>query len=150
MEPESDEIMYLTPPEITDKANQVTLDLLPEKSKAKYNLQYKLFIEWCVSKQVKKYSESVILTYLSELSKKYKSPTLWSINSMLKSTLLVKDNVNIGKYTKVIAFLKKQSIGHIPKKSRIFEQQEIEKFLRLAPDEIYLLMKVKRFIIIIW
>lgn len=132
-----------TPEEITEKAKQVTLNLLPEKSKERYNAQYKLFMDWCKMKKVKRYTENVLLTYMSELSQKYKSSTLWSINSMLKATLSVKHNVDIGSYSKVTAFLKKQSVGHVTKKSRTFSQQEINSFLREAPDEIYLMAKVK-------
>lgn len=131
-----------TPEEISEKAREVTLNLLPDKSKKKYNMQYDLFIKWCSTKNVKRYSESVLLTYLSELSQKYKSSTLWSIHSMLKATLSVRDNVDIGSYTKVIAFLKKQSVGHVPKKSKVITAQEINNFLRNAPDETYLLLKV--------
>jgi hypothetical protein len=81
-------------------------------------------MDWCSAKNVKKYSENVILAYLSDLSQKHQSSTLWSIHSMLKSTLLVKNNVNIGSFTKVTAFLNKQSVGHVAKKSKTFDQQQ--------------------------
>lgn len=139
---DSDDSINCTPEEIKDKAQEVTLNLLPDKSKHRYNLQYKLFMDWCAANMVKKYSESVILTYMSELSKQFKSSTLWSIHSMLKATLSVKHDVDIGKYMKVNAFLKKNSIGHVAKKSKIFSSEEVRKFLRDAPDELHLLSKV--------
>jgi hypothetical protein len=37
-----EEIEYCTPPEIQDKAHDVSLNLLPEKSKGKYQIQYKI------------------------------------------------------------------------------------------------------------
>jgi hypothetical protein len=123
-DPSEEEIEYCTPPEIQNKAHDVSLNLLPAKSRGKYELQYKLFMDWCSAKNVKKYSENVILAYLSDLSQKYQSSTLWWIHSMLKSTLLVKNNVNIGSFTKVTAFLNKQSVGHVAKKSKTFDQQQ--------------------------
>ncbi|KAJ8980655.1 hypothetical protein NQ317_017581 [Molorchus minor] len=117
------------PPEISVKANEETRNLLPKKSSTICNIN-------CL---------------WTELSGKCKSPTLWSIYSMLKATLSVRDvacqtlsvrdDVDLGNYRKVISFRKKQSVGHVTKKSRIFTQRDIEKFLREAPDEIYLMIK---------
>jgi hypothetical protein len=39
-DPSEEEIEYRTPPEIQDKAHDVSLNLLPEKSRGKYQLQY--------------------------------------------------------------------------------------------------------------
>lgn len=139
---ESDENISCTPEEISKQAKEVTLNLLPSKSRKRYDLQYNIFMDWCALKNVKRYSESVILSYLSELSQKYKSSTLWSIHSMLKASLSVRHDVDIGSYKKVIAFLKKQSVGHVAKKSRTFSRQEVDAFLTGAPDEIYLMKKV--------
>lgn len=105
---ESSDSLICTPEEITEKAKEVTLHLLPDKSKKKYDMQYDIFMKWCASNHVKRYSESVLLTYLSELSKKYKSSTLWSIHSMLKATLSVRQNVDIGSYVKVNAYIKRR------------------------------------------
>jgi hypothetical protein len=41
-DPSEEEIEYCTPPEMQDKALDVSLNLLPEKSKGKYQLQYKI------------------------------------------------------------------------------------------------------------
>jgi hypothetical protein len=41
-DPSEEEIEYCTPPEIQDKAHDVSLNLLPEKSRGKYQLQYKI------------------------------------------------------------------------------------------------------------
>ncbi|KAJ8914397.1 hypothetical protein NQ315_017487 [Exocentrus adspersus] len=65
-------------------------------------------------------NETVLLAYLSEKAKKVKPSTLWSYYSMLKSTLLVNDNCDISKYSKLIALLKKLCDGYKPKKSKIF------------------------------
>jgi hypothetical protein len=39
-DPSEEEIEYCPPPEIQDKAHDVSLNLLPEKSRGKYQLQY--------------------------------------------------------------------------------------------------------------
>ncbi|KAK4886064.1 hypothetical protein RN001_002335 [Aquatica leii] len=54
---------------------------------------------------------------------------------MLKSTLNLKHNVDISKYCKLIAYLKKQNVGYQPKKSSIFTKENIENFLKNAPFE---------------
>ncbi|RZC37261.1 Phage integrase domain containing protein [Asbolus verrucosus] len=40
------------------------------------------------------------------------------------------------------AFLKQQSVGHRPKKSKVFTLEELERFLETASDDEYLLLKV--------
>jgi hypothetical protein len=39
-DPSEEEIEYCTPPEIQNKAHDVSLNLLPAKSRGKYELQY--------------------------------------------------------------------------------------------------------------
>ena len=60
---------------------------------------------------------------------------------MLKSTLNVKENVNIAKFPKLIPYLKNKSTGYSPKKSKILTE-EIETFLEEAPDNRFLIEKV--------
>jgi integrase len=42
----------------------------------------------------------------------------------------------------VSAFLKQQSAGHRPKKSKVFTLEEMERFLDTASDDEYLLLKL--------
>lgn len=129
----------LTPPEIREVANTVVNNLLPTKSRDRYEGQYKKFITWCESKQVTKYSENCLLAYFQELGEK---KSLWSLYSMLKSCLNVKHNIDISKFPKLIAYIKRKTEHHDPKKSKVLQEQEINKFLNEAPDGEYLLMKV--------
>lgn len=131
-----------TPEELKNVARNVSLNLLPEKSKHKYEKRYELFTSWCESKNVKSPTENVLLAYFAENSKVMKSSTLWGVYSMLKSTIQIKHNINIGSYKKLIAFLKKTSVGYEPKKSKILSKDEVETFLKTAPDDIYLMKKV--------
>lgn len=137
-----DELMQLTPPEIKDQARDVEFNLLPEKSRTVYELTYSRFMEYRQKKNIGSFSEDVLIVYFSDLSKKIKPSTLWSTYSMLKATLNIKNNIDLAKYLKLRAFLKRQSDGFHAKKSRVFQREEIEKFLSDAPDELYLCTKV--------
>lgn len=129
------------PPEIYDMA-EVTVHLLPNKSRMKYEKQYELFKSWCSSEKVCQTTENVLIAYMSQKCKTVKPSTLWSTYSMLKTTLRVKENLEIGQFNKLISFLKQQNIGHKSKKSKIFSYDDINIFLLKARDDLHLLRKV--------
>lgn len=139
MNPEHDENI---PADILESAEAVYLNLLPPKSRQVYELAYQRFMDWCKEKNVQNYAESVLMVYFSNLTKTVKPSTLWSQYSMLRSTLDIKNGVDISKYSKLRALLKRQSDGYIPKKSRVFTKEEVDRFLDMAPDNVYLMMKV--------
>ncbi|KAB0804532.1 hypothetical protein PPYR_01502 [Photinus pyralis] len=142
MEMDSDASFSCTPEEIVNAAGIATSNLLPEKSKDQYLKEYDLFMKWRTEKHVGSFSERVLLCYFEEKSKQWKPPTLWSTYSKLMATLLIHNNVDIRKYSKLIAYLKNKSVGHKPKKSRTFSRDEMYKFLHNAPDEQFLMHKV--------
>lgn len=53
---------------------------------------------------------------------------------MIKSTLKVKQNLDIPTFPKTIAFLKKQSIDFHPKKATVLTTDQVAKFMVKAPD----------------
>lgn len=57
--------------------------------------------------------------------------------------LKIKKNVDISTYHKVTSFLKTLNVDYKPKKSTVFSQEDVEKFLSEAPDDRFLMMKVK-------
>ncbi|XP_044260682.1 uncharacterized protein LOC123008751 [Tribolium madens] len=117
--------------------------LLPEKSKKRYETTYKLFKDWCLTKNNAPVSESLLLTYFQEKGSILKSPSSkWCEYSILKTTIFINENIDISKYLKLRAFLKRQNAGYKPKKSNTFSRETINQFLEQAPDEKYLLMKV--------
>ncbi|XP_060516643.1 uncharacterized protein LOC132708080 [Cylas formicarius] len=132
----------LTPPEIRAAAEAASLDLLPKKSRNNYEIAYNNFMDWRSRNKATSFSEDTLLVYFKELAKKYKSSSLWTFYSMLKSTLYIKHNVKIDHYAKLHALLKRQSEGYQPKKSKAFTGQEINKFIYEAPDTKYLATKV--------
>lgn len=101
---DSDEQFINTPPELKKKATNISLNLLPAKSRQRYEKHYELFNNWKKSKKAKNITENVLLAYLSERSKIVNAGTLWSEFSMLKSTYKVKENVSFDNFHKVRAF----------------------------------------------
>lgn len=138
----SSEDFSCTPPEIRASAANVVTNLLPEKSRSNYEKQFQRFLDWCNTKNAQNISENVLLAYFDEESKKYKSSTLWSTYSKLRSCLAIYRNVDISKYVKLQAFLKRMSAGYVPKKSKILEDSDINKFINEADNKLYLAIKV--------
>lgn len=135
------------PLEIENLANNAISGLLPDKSKSLYEKTYANYESWCTQKNVENIThEKVFLAYFKEQSMTKKSSSLWSYYSMLRSTLLLKKNVDISKYSHLIAFLKRNSDSYKPKKSRILTKENIVKFLQEAENEKYLLLKVSMII----
>lgn len=129
---------------IQEAAAAAVANLLPEKSKIRYTGVYQIFEDWCNAKKVSEINEDVLLAYFAEKTKhNYKSSSLWSTYSMLKSTILINKNVDISKFSKLIAYLKRQADGYQAKKSRVLSRIEIERFLREAPDQEFLMLKVE-------
>lgn len=128
--------------DIEESARLAIQSLLPVKSKEKYEKAYGHFEDWCKEKRVKVINEEILLAYFEQKSRVYKSSTLWSTYSMLRTTLAMKKNIDIKKFPSLIAFLKRKSIGHHSKKSSVLTKSEIEKFIKEADDATYLMMKV--------
>lgn len=131
-----------TPPEILTAAEAATANLLPSKSREQYERAYKLFTDWRKDSKTDSLSENVLLAYFQHLSARLKPSSLWSIYSMLRSTINVKNNTDISKYKRLCAFLKRTADGYKPKKSKILTPQQIKEFISTAPDEKYLFTKV--------
>ncbi|KAJ8965794.1 hypothetical protein NQ317_003597 [Molorchus minor] len=128
--------------EIVEAANIAISNLLPTKSRSLYDIDYNRFKKWCAEKNVQVYSENVLLAYFSENAKNYKSSTLWAQYSMVKSCLIIYDNIDISKFPKLIAFLKRTGDGYQAKKSKILTKSEIDRFLSSADDKEFLMIKV--------
>jgi integrase len=136
-----------TPPEIREAANVAIQNLLPRKSRKRYEVVYEKFVHWCKDKKIKNYSENCLLAYFQDFSSK---KSLWPTYSMLKSCLIIHENVDISTFKKLIAFLKRETEHQCRKKSKILEWEHIEKFIAEAPDSSFLLMKVLLHIIALY
>uniref|UniRef100_T1HTE2 Tyr recombinase domain-containing protein n=1 Tax=Rhodnius prolixus TaxID=13249 RepID=T1HTE2_RHOPR len=138
----SDACLENTPPSIKETAENVMSNLLPKKSKDRHTRRYNNFKKWCTDKKVKNTSENILIAYFDEISSTLNSSTLWSVYSMLKTTLNINDNLDISQYKKLKTYIKRKSEYYIPKKSEIFTREEINKFLHDAPNDMFLMMKV--------
>lgn len=127
---------------LEDEVNEVTSNLLPEKSKERYYKEYEQFREFCKKNNIRNVSDNCMLIYFSRLSKVMKPSTLWAKFSMIKSCLLIQDNVDCEKFPKTMAFLKRKSTGYKPKKSKTLSRDQVVQFILEAPDQTFLLSKV--------
>lgn len=134
-------------PDFDEAAKNITLNLLPPKSKAIYEKTYNDFLKWCAVNKVKTITENVLLVYFDEQSKIYKPTSLWSRYSMIKANLAAKENIDVSQFKRLFAFLKRQSEGYEPKKSKILNREQITKFFLEAPDDTFLMMKVRKSLI---
>ncbi|KAJ8686551.1 hypothetical protein QAD02_022345 [Eretmocerus hayati] len=133
------------PQEVMDEAQEIALDLLPDKSRDNYLQRYLMFIEWRKSRNIRKsFQEPVLLTYFRHLRtfNRYSSSTLWTIYSMLNACIKAFDHVDISKYLQLKAYIKKLHKGHVPKKSKVLSAIEVNNFCEQAPEPSNLLAKV--------
>lgn len=137
-----DEEMCLTSEELRGIAQDATVDLVPAKSRIRYNRAYDNFIEWQQQKNCSNFSENVFLAYFKEKSTIWKPSTMWAQYSMLRSMMGLNQEIKINLYMKLIAFIKCKSKGYHCKKAKVFTTQEVKRFLHEAPDEEYLASKV--------
>lgn len=87
-------------------------------------------------------NEKDLLAYFDQLSIKYKPSSLWAFYSMIRTMILTQTNIDISKYTQLIALLKQKSDGFESKRSKILTRENIRKFLLEADDDKFLLLKV--------
>lgn len=130
------------PEVIKDAAQNVSINMLPDKSKQLYTAAYNAFKKWRRDQGTNSFCEDVFLAYFSDQAKKYSPASLWPIYSMLKLTVNSYNNINISEYKRLLAYLKKLNKGYQVKKSQVFTKENISKFLNEAPDEVYLCEKV--------
>lgn len=132
-----------TPPEIRQLAETAKINLLPAKSRAVYEKEYQSFQSWCQGNNIQAVTENIMLAYFKIKSENKKPSTLWASYSMLKLCLNIYKNVDISQYNKLQAYLKSHSKGYVPKKSRILEAENVNRFIVEAEDKQYLAIKVR-------
>ncbi|KAJ8914499.1 hypothetical protein NQ315_002772, partial [Exocentrus adspersus] len=132
--------------ETTDEIRSVAAaakdSLLPSKSKHLYEETYNAYRKWCCNKKIKSTCEDSILAYFNSDLSRYKSSSLWSKYSMLRSTINLREGIDISKFPSVIPFLKRKGEGYKPKKSLILTREHIDEFLIKADTKEHLFNKV--------
>lgn len=132
------------PESILNASKEAAQQILPDKSYDRYVQAYDKFMEWQKSQNTNAFDEDVLLAYFYETAKTFKPSTLCSVYSMLRSAIHCRHDVNIAQYNRLIAFLKKKSVGFESKKSNVFTAEEMNRFLTEAPDAEYLALKVRQ------
>ena len=99
------------PPEIVEAAKEVTLNLLPDKSKRLYASTYDNLKSWCATKKTTLFLEEVFLAYFKDMSKTISPPTSWNRFSMLKTTIKTFDKIDISNYHQLTAYIKKKMLN---------------------------------------
>lgn len=139
---QEDDVEHEIPAELLEDYHRAMDQIVPTKSGNRYIQAYDVFRKWQADHRTKSFDEKVLLAYFGAASKGYKPPTLWSMYSMLKKTLLCNHNVDLVKYCRLRAFLKMKSDGYTPKKANVFEPEDLCKFFTEAPNDVFLGMKV--------
>lgn len=70
-----------TPAELKETAQTVIENLLPEKSRNKYNKTYEEFLHWKSEKNTPSFSENVLVSHFCKKAQKYEPSTLRSLYS---------------------------------------------------------------------
>ncbi|KAJ8910471.1 hypothetical protein NQ315_015606 [Exocentrus adspersus] len=132
---------FSIPAEIKQEA---TLRLLPAKSKRVYEKEMVEFDNWRKKRGLGEgaITEEVLLAYFFNVEKHFAASSMWTKYSMLKSMLKVHKGIDISKYGKLTSYLKVGSGKYKTKKAKILERNQIEEFLKKAPDVEYLQVKV--------
>lgn len=119
-------------------------DTLPKKSCDRYLLNYNNYKTWLEknSNSLSDSDEHNLVVYFQKLKDKLSPPTLWSVWSMLRKTLNVKDNINITNFLNLKALIKNNMKGYVPRKAYTFRWNQIMTFMESASDQIYLAYKV--------
>ncbi|KAJ8910767.1 hypothetical protein NQ315_008888 [Exocentrus adspersus] len=87
------------PVAVFEEAQRAIFHLLPVDSREHYEKVFAEFNEWREKRGVMTINKEVMLSYFLNLKKKYAVSSLWSKYSMLKATIKVYKNTDIGKYS---------------------------------------------------
>lgn len=131
-----------TPIEIIEADGTAAANLLPSKSKLRYEQAYNNFLQWKTMNGATSNSERVLLAYFNEMTQKSSPSTLWARYSMVKALMKINDSVDISTYAKLIALLKNKSKGYVTKKAKTFTESQVQTFIDNALDVAWLDVKV--------
>lgn len=130
------------PDEIRNLANVALEETFPEKSKAIYERTYEALQTWVTENKTKIINEILLLAYLKTLSSQYAPNTLWTKYSMIRTMVYNEKNLEIDKYEKLKAFIKRKNTGYVTMQAETFDTVDVNQFLSNAPDNDYLTAEV--------
>ncbi|PSN54679.1 hypothetical protein C0J52_01066 [Blattella germanica] len=95
-------------------------ELIPKKSKQRYEFAYAPLCNWLKEHDVD-INENNILAYFVLRNSKLTSPgSLWSEFSILKTMLKLNNGIDIGSFTKILCFLKKKMLDIVQRNQKYF------------------------------
>lgn len=130
------------PANIQALADQAMISLLPKLSADRYKGAFEKFRKWMSESNLSEIDENVVLAYFKGPLGTLAPSTWWQTYSMLKSQICLNLKIDIGRYYKVQLLLKRASEGYQTKKSKVLLKSHIDTFIRDAPDDQFLLVKV--------
>ncbi|HEY0749590.1 MAG TPA: tyrosine-type recombinase/integrase [Chitinophagaceae bacterium] len=133
-----EEAEALTPPELRRIAESVRLESVPMKSREIYLKHYLDFRKYLKDHNTETISENTLLAYMRHLLETKIVSTCWTIYSCLKKMIRVNDGINISQWPMVTDVLKTKAATHLKKKAKIFKREEVDRFLKDAPNDQYL------------
>lgn len=115
---------------------------VPDKSRGQYDHTYQEYRKWCLKNNIQMTTENSILTYFTTEMASYKSSSLWTKYSMLRTTIKIFEGIDISTFPSIIPFLKSKGDGHRTTKSLTLSKDHVDKFLAEADNKKHLLNKV--------
>ena len=102
-------------------------ETLPKKSSDRYLLVYNTYKKWRRENQnsLSGNEENNLIVYFTGLKQRLAPPTLWSIWSMLKSTMLTRDDMDIKKFLRLRDLIRQNNKNYRPKKSAVLSWENI-------------------------
>jgi hypothetical protein len=85
------------PEDVLEEAQEVADNLLPAKSREKYEKQFAHFVTSRKARGVRGTNEDILLAYFRTLSDTCVGSSLWCKDSMLKSTLKIEEKEDISR-----------------------------------------------------
>lgn len=131
------------------QAKAIAAQMGPKKSLPEYEKAYIKFKAWLAGfpEEFETIDEDMLLVYFQHrLDVEHAAPsTLWPLYSKLKTILQRDHDVDISKFSVLRKFCKDAEKGHIPKRAHVFTDENLIKFISDAPDQVFLLHKVRSF-----
>ena len=111
----------LYPQTFTEAAKITTFDLLPAKSRKKYDMAYKAFLK---KRHVR--SRKTFSWYTSPSKQRNPSPPRYDLCSILKSTISIHHDTHVETYHQLQGFLKRQSENYQAKNRKRSHLQKLK------------------------
>lgn len=119
---------------------------VPNRSRVKYNHAYQEYRKWCFKNDIETTTDDSIITYFTTDLAPYKSSSLWTKYSMLRTTIKLFEGIDISTFPSIIPFLKSKSDGQKTTKCSSLTKEHVDTFLAEADNKDHLLNKVVNFL----